>query len=205
MVESFEERESALNSNWGTAEITAVFKEIDDARTTKDLPKSKVLEIGVGCGRVMERMINEWRIPNIKGIDLSEKAIKYCKKKGLNVELKDATKTGYNDNSFDFVYGIHIIDAVPFDIAVKIVNEALRVSKKAMFVISGDFNYSKLFRAVPNENHKILKNIVRYTRQATPYANHLITFYKQNFYKPEKIEEKRTKKIEVVKNDRNNR
>ena len=190
MSETFEERESALDSNWGTAEISAVFREIDDERTSKDLPNIKVLEMGIGCGRAMERLINEWHIPNIKGIDLSENAIKYCKKKGLNVELKDATSTKYPNNTFDYVYGIHLVDAVPLKIGVDIVKEALRISKKAMFVVCGEFNIKRLCAAIPNERHKIQKNIVSYTRDATPFVNHLLTFYKQ-----EKL------KNEVIKND----
>jgi ubiquinone/menaquinone biosynthesis C-methylase UbiE len=186
LTETFEERESALSSGWGTAEIQSVFTEIDDARTIHDLKKIKVLEMGAGCGRAMERMINEWLIPNVRGIDMSEKSVKYCRGKGLKIELKDATKTGYTDKSFDYVYGIHLIDAVKMETAVKIVDEALRIAKKAMFVVAGDFNYMKLFKGVPNESHRITKNIVSYTKDATPYTNHLLIFYKQKVFKKER-------------------
>jgi len=58
--------------------------------------KSPMLEVGCGTGETLEFISKEY---NIKGIDLSDKAISICMKKGLNVKESDLVDVKEKFNS----------------------------------------------------------------------------------------------------------
>ena len=53
----------------------------------KELVKGKVLEIGCGSGVLMEAALKKTK--NVQGVDVDKEAVKFCKKKGLNVKESD--------------------------------------------------------------------------------------------------------------------
>lgn len=179
--EYYKMRDWDLQSDTGTKEIKALFKEIDDERTGMDLGKIKVLELGSGCGRTMLRLRDEFGIKNIIGIDNSQYAVNFCKKRGLNVSLGDAENLKeFKDNSFDFVYAQYILE---FTDGVKVLKEALHVAKKVIIVFSlnaiSQEKISDLLRKIPEENHRFVKDIVRYTRDGIDYRNWILVLYRK--------------------------
>lgn len=53
----------------------------------RDYAKRSVLDVGVGSGILMEAALKKTK--DVKGVDIDEEAIEYCKKKGLNVIYSD--------------------------------------------------------------------------------------------------------------------
>ena len=76
---------------------------------------SKILEIGCSGGVLLECLKKEG-FNNIFGIDKSPEAIKKCKEKGIeNASGKDATNTGFSENSFDIVIASDILEHIEND------------------------------------------------------------------------------------------
>jgi len=92
----------------------------------KYLPKKnpKILDIGCGTGKnveALEELGETW------GIDVSENAILYCKKRGLkNVKLAKAEATGFKENSFDVIVLFDVLEHVD---DVKTIKEISRILK----------------------------------------------------------------------------
>lgn len=186
-------RDSDLSGGLGTKEVTAIFNEIDDARKKTDLDTVKVLEIGCGSGKIIERLKNEFGIKNIKGIDIDDEAVKYCKAKGLEVEKGDGTKLKFMDNEFDIVFANHLLDTYNNP---KIVKEALRVAKKAIFLVNeNSYNLEKFWDKAKYETHKVFRDVVVYQSNKITYRHHIIVFYRSSKRKLKGI------KTEVDKND----
>ena len=96
-----------------------------------DFSGKKVLEIGVGLGADHQRFAEANAI--LSGIDLTERAVRHSRYRlklfGLNSDLNvnDAEKLDFNDNTFDLVYSWGVIHHSPNPQVV--VNEILRVLK----------------------------------------------------------------------------
>jgi ubiquinone/menaquinone biosynthesis C-methylase UbiE len=217
--EYFAQRDSDIQSNWGTNELIAFFNEIDDARTIKDNPK--VLEVGCGSGMGMIRLKETWKEHNqtdlnIKGLDISDYAVDVCKKRGLDAIVGNAEELPFEKDEFDIIIGQHVLEHTDME---KTLNDSLRVAKKAIFIIPigpsidnndrlSDFEETKdyqkrfyhtriitdesleeLLKKVPNERHKVIKDIVKYIYSGVEHKNYMIVLYRQ------------IKKIKEVKKD----
>lgn len=92
--------------------------------------KGRVLDIGCGAGDFVEA-INFYR-PDLEayGLDISEKAIKKAKKRGLKAEFKvgNGEELPYPKNFFDAVLCFDVIEHVEFP--EKLISETRRVLKK---------------------------------------------------------------------------
>jgi len=76
---------------------------------------SKILEVGVGKGILMEKMVAHFNRCHFQGIDVSEKHVQWAQEKGLNVRIADASSFNLTDK-FDFIYGtsiLHHLDDAP--------------------------------------------------------------------------------------------
>ena len=97
--------------------------------------KSSILDVGCGKGFMLYDIFKLIPGVNIKGVDISEYAINNClpeMKKFLQVS--DATKLPFPDNSFDVVISIntiHNLERTECSVALK---EISRVSKKFSFI-----------------------------------------------------------------------
>ncbi len=88
--------------------------------------KPKILDIGCGTGIVMKKFESS---ADIFGIDNSKSAVDFCKKRGLEkVKVGDAKKIPFDDEKFDMVLALDIIEHIDDDI--RVLNEVKRVLKK---------------------------------------------------------------------------
>lgn len=69
-----------------------------------------ILDIGCGFGQFINGC-KKLGYKNIKGIDLSEEAVKFCKQNGMDVEKIDVKK--YLNKKFDVIYMGHILEHLP--------------------------------------------------------------------------------------------
>ena len=106
---------------------------------TKD---SKVLDVGCGDGELM-KYIYENITNDIRGLELSKHNVQKCIEKGLTVIEGDAEKDlkQFPESSFDYVILSQTLQA--FLDPENVINELLRIGKKAIVTIP-NFGYWKV-------------------------------------------------------------
>ncbi|MCX7928823.1 MAG: class I SAM-dependent methyltransferase [Patescibacteria group bacterium] len=86
----------------------------------------KILDAGCGAGLLAKKMS---ALGRVYGIDLSKEAIKYAKKRNINVKIGSVTKIPYPNNYFDIVTCIDVINLAEVDNEQKALSEIFRVLK----------------------------------------------------------------------------
>ena len=104
--------------------------------------ESKILDVGCGNGELM-KYINDNISKNIRGLELSKNNVQICIAKGLTVIEGNAEKDlkQFPDESFDYVILSQTLQA--FLNPEIVLNELLRISKKAIVTIP-NFGYWKV-------------------------------------------------------------
>ena len=104
--------------------------------------KSKVLDVGCGDGELM-KYINENITNDIRGLEISKNNVQKCVAKGLTVIEGDAEKDlkQFPKSSFDYVILSQTLQA--FLDPENVINELLRVGRKAIVTIP-NFGYWKV-------------------------------------------------------------
>ncbi len=106
------------------------------------LSKGKLLEIGAGSDH-----IHSYNKHYIDVIDISEKMLNRRSKNHRNIKYKlmDASKTIYNNNTFDYIVMSHVISTV--DDPNELINEAHRILKpKGQLFILNHFTPNNLLQ-----------------------------------------------------------
>jgi len=95
---------------------------------------SRVLDVGCGNGDLM-KFLSENKTVNIRGLEISKKSVQNCLSKGLTVIEGNAENdlSQFPDNSFDYVVLSQTLQA--FLNTEKVINELLRIGKKAIVTI----------------------------------------------------------------------
>ena len=95
---------------------------------------SRVLDVGCGNGELMKYLFENKNV-NIRGLEISKKSVQNCLSKGLTVIEGNAENDlmQFPENSFDYVVLSQTLQA--FINTEKVVNELLRVGKKAIVTI----------------------------------------------------------------------
>ena len=103
---------------------------------------SKVLDVGCGDGELM-KYIYENISKDIRGLEISKKNVQKCVEKGLTVIEGDAEKDlkQFPNSSFDYVILSQTLQA--FLDPENVINELLRIGKKAIVTIP-NFGYWKV-------------------------------------------------------------
>jgi O-antigen chain-terminating methyltransferase len=98
-------------------------------------PKMPILDLGCGRGEWLE-LLKEDSL-QASGIDCNETAVQYCKSAGLDVIYGDALSSlgTLRDASIGAVTSFHMIEHLPFEVTLALVDEALRVLKTGGILI----------------------------------------------------------------------
>jgi len=98
-------------------------------------PKMPLLDLGCGRGEWLE-LLKEGSL-QASGIDCNETAIEYCKSANLDVIHGDALSSlgTLRDASIGAVTSFHMIEHLPFEVTLALIDEALRVLKTGGILI----------------------------------------------------------------------
>ena len=136
---------------------------------------SSILDIGCGKGFMIYDFLKYLPEINIKGIDISEYAIKNCKEEVKdNLIIGDAKNLPFDDNSFDLVISIVSIHNLGINDCSKSLSEINRVSKKNSFITVD---------AYKTEEEKQLMHDWNLTALTIMSCNEWVSFFKENNYK----------------------
>ena len=96
--------------------------------------KSQALDVGCGDGELIEYLLKN-KTKDIRGLEISKEKVQNCLSKGLTVIEGNAENDllQFPENSFDYVVLSQTLQA--FINTEKVVNELLRVGKKAIVTI----------------------------------------------------------------------
>ena len=144
MDEDFELKHFKLDTTywWFDARKHITF---DLIRKTSGDIYSKILDVGCGGG-ILIKFLKENGFKDIYGIDISNKAIKICKKRGIkNVFIGDCTKMRFDKNMFDIIIAGDILEHIKNeDIALNEFNRVLKKNGKLIvFVPAFNFLWSQ--------------------------------------------------------------
>ena len=121
-------------SHWwfvGRRKILSSFVE----RIVKNLPeRPEILDVGCGTGANLE-MLSQFG--SAEGVDVSTEALEFCRARGLNnVRRGEAEHLPYDDNSFDLVTGLDVVEHLDNDVAgLKEMRRALRPGGCALLFV----------------------------------------------------------------------
>ena len=104
--------------------------------------ESRTLDVGCGNGELIKHLF-ENKTKNIRGLEISKESVQNCLSKGLSVIEGNAENDliQFPNNSFDYVVLSQTLQA--FLNTEKVINELLRIGKKAIVTIP-NFGYWKV-------------------------------------------------------------
>jgi SAM-dependent methyltransferase len=126
----------------------------------------KVLEVGCGLGQLLEILNRDGC--EAEGVDISEYAVQRCREKGLRARVANAENLPFEDSSFDYVVGEHLLEHC--DDPMKALREMLRVAKNGVVVI------------VPGHTGRDLTHRRHYTREMVEELCRKLDGYKAKFW-----------------------
>lgn len=102
------------------------------------VPESKVLDFGVGWGRILRFFLKDVSMGNLYGVDVDPTIIKVCQDTGIPGYLHQINPEGplpYSDNTFDLVYACSVFFHLAEGVHIKCLKEIARVLKPGgMFI-----------------------------------------------------------------------
>lgn len=90
----------------------------------------RILDVGCGTGANLE-MLSQFG--SAEGVDVSEDALEFCRKKGLTVEKGLAEKLPYDDETFDVTTALDVVEHLDDDIAG--LKEMYRVTRSGGYTL----------------------------------------------------------------------
>ena len=118
---------------WGKiTESKAIYKAVSALGMIENL---KILDVGVGTGQLFEKIIKENKTGLNFGIDLSPGMLAKAKEKFKSLPIKHLLCLGnafylpYKNESFDYIFSSYVLDLLPENSFVKVLDEFIRVLK----------------------------------------------------------------------------
>ena len=116
----------------------------------------KILDVGCGTGANLEMLA---QFGESEGVDVSAEALEFCKKKGLKVHSGLAEELPFEDQSFDVVTALDVIEHLDDDIAgLKEMNRVLKNDGQTLIFVPA-------FMWLWGVQDDISNHRIRYTRK----------------------------------------
>jgi SAM-dependent methyltransferase len=124
------------DSHWWFVGRRAILEEF--LRQIIQNPKSKIqnpkiLDVGCGTGANLEMLAN---FGASEGVDVSDDALEFCRAKGLKVHKGLAEKLPFDDQSFDVVTALDVVEHLDDDVAgLKEMHRILKTGGKTLIFV----------------------------------------------------------------------
>lgn len=93
----------------------------------------RILDVGCGTGANLEMLAN---FGESEGVDVSDDALEFCKAKGLKVHKGLAEELPFEDESFDVVTALDVVEHLDDDISgLKEMNRVMKKSGRALIFV----------------------------------------------------------------------
>ncbi len=116
----------------------------------------KILDVGCGTGANLEMLA---QYGNAEGVDVSDDALEFCRRKGLTVQKGLAEELPYADGTFDVSTALDVVEHLDDDIAG--LKEMFRVTKKGGYSLI----FVPAFMWLWGVQDDISNHRIRYTRR----------------------------------------
>lgn len=125
-----------------------------------DGKKIKILDVGCGTGKNLEEM---GRFGTAYGVDISEEAIKFCKKRGLkNAVVGSSYKTTFKKSSFDLATLLDVLEHTDDDKTLTEINRILRPNAYLIITVPAfQFLWSRWDDVLDHKRRYTKKNLSR--------------------------------------------
>jgi len=143
--------------------------------------RPRILDVGCGTGANLEMLAH---FGEAEGVDVSTEALDFCQTRGLkNVRQGEAEQLPYEDQSFDLVTGLDVVEHLDNDIAgLQEMRRVLRTGGRALLFVPAFMFLWGVQDDISNHRRRYtLANLTKVVEQAglevelTTYAN--ITFF----------------------------
>jgi SAM-dependent methyltransferase len=126
-----------------------------------DSSKARILDLGCGRGEWLELLSDHSY--NARGVDVNQIMVSHCRALGLDVVAEDALSflRKQPEASLDIVTGFHLLEHLPFNYLIALLDETLRSLRPGGFTIFETPNpenltvSSSLFHCDPTHHHPI--------------------------------------------------
>lgn len=94
---------------------------------------AKILDVGCGTGANLEMLA---QYGQARGVDVSDDALEFCRKKGLDAQKGLAEELPFEDESFDLVTALDVVEHLDDDIAgLKEMHRVLKTGGKTLIFV----------------------------------------------------------------------
>jgi len=131
----------------------------------------EILDIGCGTGGQMKHLKV---FGSVKGFDIEEKAVEYCKKSGLDAQVGSTDNIPSNDSVFDLVTAFDVLEHVDDVRALEEVLRVLRPGGKLIFTVPA-------YKFLWSEHDTLHHHMRRYTKRR------LVQLFKGTGFKIKKV------------------
>ena len=122
------------DSHWWYVGRRAILESFLDGIIKKSkIENPRILDVGCGTGGNLEMLAN---FGAAEGVDISDDALEFCQQKGLTVHKGLAEKLPFEDESFDVVSALDVIEHLDNDIAgLKEMNRVLKKGGRTLIFV----------------------------------------------------------------------
>ena len=159
-----------------------------------------VLDFGCGCGRVIRAMKRHKPDINFHGADIDAEAISWLQANYARIgefrSLPYRPPCSYEDDSFDFIYGISVFTHLPEDMQFEWLEELARIAKPGAVILLTTHG-QKHWSAFENPELTIMEEKGFHYRDV-PTTEGLPDFYKNTYHSHDYIQQHWSKFFEIV-------
>ena len=180
-----------INENW---DPQTIMEHLHRYQFTKDLVQDYYVVLDAACGTGYGSRILAEKAAQVYGIDISEDAVQYARKKyiseNINFQTMSVEKLDFPDNFFDLIVSFETIEHVEHEIQIRFLAEIKRCLKPTGVLIMSTPN-DELYRHIAHGQYDNPFHVAEFTRES--FKNFLsehfrhIEFYYQNVTKASSI------------------